>query len=598
MNLKTPQKILVALAVVVCTLGLAAWYALSSIDTNRLARLVITEVKGATGRDLSIKGPVSIKLFPHLAVVAEQVSLSNPSWAADPDMVSAKQVSFDLLWRPLFNHEVAIEKVTFDQVQVVLQAAPTTAKIAGNWVFDSSTSSSQSNQGASPGFGFDLNEMHLNQVSVVYKNAQGSVVDTLLIKRFDGKRVANKNLIDSAFNWNGLPLTLKGSTDLWLPLMDDWGVKPTDFALDLNLGVNKQTAQLQGHINFVPKAAPVLDLTVSSTGIDLQAIQTSLAQGNHATASAKSGASNRVFSSEPIPFNALPQWQGQIKATVGTLVLPSGIKMASFSGTLAATPDDALILKPLSFKLGSGQVIADGQLSTVHGVRPQLDVRGYASGFNFGHLMAQMGKGNLASGGPTQAAFNISGRGTSASALAASANGALQVSVGQASVSNSIVALGGDFLLNVANVINPLRKSSDTSELQCLVAYLPIKNGLIQINQSVGMRTDRLDITLDGQINLGPETLLINIHPKERSGLTTGVNPAGLVQITGTLSHPGMGVNKMGVVKQATGVGLAIVTGGISLVAQNAVGVVSRSSPCDNVLRPWSQVAGGLTTSP
>ena len=598
MNLKTPQKILVALAVVACALSLAAWYAISTIDTKRLVRLVSTEVKAATGRDLSIKGPVSIKLFPHLAVVAEQVSLSNPSWAADPDMVSAKQVSFDLLWRPLFNHQVAIQKVTFDQVQLVLQAAPTTAKVAGSWIFDASTSASQSNQTASPGFGFDLNEMHLNQVSAVYKDAQGTVVDTLMLKRFDGKRVGNKNLIDSAFNWNGLPLTLKGSTDLLLPLIDDWGVKPADFALDLNLGVNKQTAQLQGHINFLPQAAPMLDLTVSSTGIDLQAIQTSLAQGAHRTGSAKSGASNRVFSSELIPFNALPLWQGQIKATVDTLVLPSGIKMDSFSGTMAATPDDALILKPLSFKLGSGLVVADGRLNAMHGARPQLDVRGYASGFNFGHLMAQMGKANLASGGPTEAAFNISGRGTSASALAASANGALQVSVGQASVSNSIVALGGDFLLNVANVINPLRKSSDTSELQCLVAYLPIKNGLIQINQSVGMRTDRLDITLDGQVNLGPESLLINIHPKERSGLTTGVNPAGLVQITGTLTNPQIGINKMGVVKQATGVGLAIVTGGISLVAQNAVGVVSRSSPCDNVLRPWSQVAGGLTTSP
>ena len=125
-----------------------------------------------------------------------------------------------------------------------------------------------------------------------------------------------------------------------------------------------------------------------------------------------------------------------------------------------------------------------------------------------------------------------------------------------------------------------------------------MKNGLVQINQSVGMQTDRLDVTLDGQVNLGSESLRLNILPKERSGLTTGVNPAGLVQITGTLANPSMGINKAGVVKQATGVGLAIVTGGISLLAQNAAGVVSRSSPCDNVLRPWPTVSGGLTATP
>lgn len=598
MNLNVKQRIGLVLALLVGGLLLVAVYALSTIDTTRILRVVGEQVKEGTGRDLTIDGPVSIKLFPHLAVVAEQVSLSNPSWASDANMITAKQVSFDLQWAPLFSKRIEIENITLDQVQLVLQAAPATTKVAGNWVFDSISGNTENNDQASSSFGFDLSGMHLNQASLIFKNSGGAVVDTLLVKDFDNRRVGNQIQLQAVMNWNNLPLTLKGSTDLWVPLIDNWGEKPTDFALDLNLGINKQTAHMMGSIKFSPKSNPVVDLKVNSAALDLQLINATLAQGTKAVVADKSGTSDRVFSAEPLPFYALPVWQGSVKADLGTLTLPDGIKLESFNASITATADDALILKPLSFKIGSGQVSGDSRINAVHSAKPEVMVRGYATGFNFGHVMTQLGKGNLFSGGPTQAAFDISSRGRSASALAASANGALQVSVGQATVSNSLVNLGGDFLLSVANVINPLRKSSDTTQLQCMVAYLPVKNGLVQMNQSVGMQTDRLDLTLDGQVNLGPETMRINIQPKEKSGLTTGVNPAGLVQITGTLSNPSMGINKAGVVKQATGVGLAIVTGGISLLAQNAAGVVSRASPCDNVLRPWPQVAGGLVTSP
>ena len=600
MTLTSKQKIILVLGLLLALLLLLFAYALSTVDTKRILQFVQTQVKSSTGRDLVVKGPVSVKLFPHLAVVADDVSLSNPSWAADANMITAKHVSFDLQWAPLFSKRVEVQNITLDQAQLVLQSAPETTKVAGNWVFDTAATNTQTNTSSSSSYGFDLAAMHLNQASLIYKNAAGTVVDTLLIKDFDNRRVGNQIQLNAVMNWNNLPLTLKGTTDLWLPLIDDWGVKSNDFALDLTLGVNKQTAQVLGHINFAPKSSPLLDIKIKSAALDLQAVTSTLSQASKASAAGAESAhaSNRVFSSAPLPFSTLPLWQGQVQADVGTLTLPDGIKLESFNGAITATADDALVLSPLSFKLGSGHVIADARLNAVHSSKPGLMVRGFATGFNFGHLMTQLGKGNLVSGGPTEAAFNINSRGASVAAMAASANGAAQFSVGPATVSNSFANLGGDFVLSLANAINPLRQNSDTNHLQCLVAYLPIKNGLIPINQSVGMQTDRFDLTLDGQVNLGPETMLINIYPKEKSGLTTGVNPAGLVQIKGTLANPSMGINKTGVVKQAAGVGLAIVTGGISLIAQNAAGVVTRSSPCDNVLRPWSQVAGGLATSP
>ena len=593
MRIKKKLSILLGIALAIVLL---VTYAVSTIDTARIVKVVAGQVKASTGRDLLINGAVSIKVFPRLAVVANDVSLSNASWASDPAMLKAQQVAFSLEWMPLFSKRIQIDNVTITQLQLFLQSAPSAQKVSGNWAV---TASADSNESASSSdFGLDLSEVHLNQLTVSYKNATGQLMDALTAPHLDIVRSGAKVKIDSNVVWSALPLSINGETDSLEVLVNNWGVKPTSFALDLNLGANKQSAQLQGQVQFAPNLSPVVDLKVNSAALDLKTITATLAQGDQSGVAPKTISSNRVFSSQPLPFNALPEWQGQIKATIGTLIMPDGIKLESLNGGITSTADDALVLQPLTFRVGSGHVVADGRLNAVHSSRPALQARGSATGFDFGHVMAQLGKGTLVSGGPTQAAFNVSSQGSSLGALAANANGALQFSVGSATVNNSIVSLGGDFLLTLANAVNPLRKSNDTSQLTCLVAYLPVNKGLVNINQSVGMRTQSLDLTLDGQVNLGTEALNINFQPKERSGLTTGVSAAGLVQVTGTLANPRMGINKAGVVKQAVGVGLAIVTGGISLAAQNAAGVVTRSSPCDNVLHPWHVVAGGLTASP
>ncbi|NCW89073.1 MAG: AsmA family protein, partial [Rhodocyclales bacterium] len=466
MEKSTKKKLGILLGTALTCLLLVA-YAVSSIDTARLAKFVAAQVKASIGRDLSINGPVSIKVFPRLAVVADDVSLSNPSWASDPVMLKAQQVAFSLEWMPLFSQRIQIDNVTIRQLQLFLQDAPASQKLAGNWVMTPSADSKES--ASSSDFGLDLSQLHLNQLAISYKDAAGQPIDSLTATHFDIVRSGAKVKIDGGFNWSGLPLTLNGETDSLEELFSSWGAKPNKFAVNLNLGVNKQTAQVQGTILFTPDNNPVLDLNINAAALDLQAMAASMSQQAQSNVHAKQVTSNRVFSAQALPFNTLPVWQGQLNGSVGALVMPNGMKLESFKGVITATADDALVLQPLSFKIGSGQVVADGRLDGVHAARPQLQARATAAGFDFGHVMAQLGKGNLVSGGPTQAAFNVKTQGGSPAALAANANGALQFSVGAATVNNSIMSLGGDFLLALANAVNPLRKSNATSELTCLV---------------------------------------------------------------------------------------------------------------------------------
>lgn len=182
------------------------------------------------------------------------------------------------------------------------------------------------------------------------------------------------------------------------------------------------------------------------------------------------------------------------------------------------------------------------------------------------------------------------GGGVSPHQLMSRANGVMQFSVGQGKLASQFLNKDGDFVITVINAINPMYKKSNQTILERAVAYLPVNNGIVNIQDSVGIETDRLNITLAGSVNLANEALNISINPKEKSGLTTGVDLGELVKIEGTLLNPQAGVNKAGVVNSAVSIGLDFLTGGISIAAENAKSLATKSQPCKTALHPWSDI--------
>jgi len=177
--------------------------------------------------------------------------------------------------------------------------------------------------------------------------------------------------------------------------------------------------------------------------------------------------------------------------------------------------------------------------------------------------------------------------------LASKANGKFQISVGKATLASTFLNQGGDFVIMVLDAVNPLRKKATTTSLECAVAYLPMHNGLVSIADSVGIETDRLDVLLNGSINLNNELINLNIYPREKSGITLGVDLANLIKLQGTLQNPSVGIDKAAVVKSAVSIGLGFLTGGASILAENAKSMTTKSQPCKAALHPWSDIHAG-----
>ncbi len=112
-------KILKAAGIIVGAVLVLAIVYLMVADLGFLKPRVEAIVSEATGREFRIDGDLSVKVLPSPRVVVEDATLSNPSWATEPEMVRVGHFStsvglWSLLSGPVVVHELNVSDVTVD----------------------------------------------------------------------------------------------------------------------------------------------------------------------------------------------------------------------------------------------------------------------------------------------------------------------------------------------------------------------------------------------------------------------------------------------------------------------------------------------------
>ncbi|MEY4060093.1 MAG: hypothetical protein RL551_1349, partial [Pseudomonadota bacterium] len=302
--------------------------------------------------------------------------------------------------------------------------------------------------------------------------------------------------------------------------------------------------------------------------------------------------SRYVFSDETIPFDSIPRAKGKIVVDVAELGLPKRKPIENLQATLHLD-GSSIDIPNISFQMGKGTANLQVNLSKTNTANPMLMAKGVTKDFTLENLLARLDPSSKVSGGDMKLAFDITASGNSLHQLAANSSGKIQLSINQARMGTNFLNDAGDFVVTLLDSMNPIRKKTSDTVLECAVAYLPINNGQINIANTVGLETDRLDAVLAGSINLKTEAVNLMIDPREKSGLTSGLDLAGLVKMGGTLANPKAGINQAGVVNSAVSIGLGFLTGGVSILAENARSMTSKSHPCRDALHPWADIYPG-----
>ena len=601
---KATKIVLGVLGGIVLLGGLGAWYASATIDPAQLAKLLSSSVKSATGRDLKIEGPISLSVFPKIAVRAERLSLSNASWAQASDMLTLKYIELNIKTLPLMSARVEIDNIELHGVNVYLQA-----NAAGkvNWDLDDGAPASNTpadkvasstDSGDSSFIGIE--KLSLADAQIQYRNALNEE-SNYQVRRLSLERSGNKTALAFSGIYRDLSIDISGKTGLISELLKNWESATVQFPVDLNMVVNKKSLALKGNFKKDPKEDAVLDMMLSSKSFDWPTLASSQNKATSKAGITVSSAENKpvrksspyLFSNESLPFNSLPKLQGKISIDIAELGLPARKPIENLKANMILQ-GNAIDISHLTFQMGKGTADLQMKMANLDGPAPTVQLSGATKDFILESLLARLDPSSKVSGGNMKLALDLQLSGNSLHQMAANSTGKIQVSIDQAKMGSNFLNDAGDFVITVLDSMNPLRKKSSETVVECAVAYLPIHNGQMSIANTVGMETDRLNVVLAGSINLKNEAVNLTIDPKEKSGFTTGLDLAGLVKVGGTLSHPKAMINQAGVVNSAVSIGLGFLTGGASILAENARSLSSKSHPCRDALHPWADIYSGV----
>lgn len=588
---------------VIILVAIGVWYAASMVDPVQLTKLLSSSVKTATGRDLKITGPVNLSFFPGISVSAEGLSLSNPSWASDSDMLTLKRIDLSVKTLPLLSKRIEIGSVKLAGLELFLQK---NGAGKSNWDFSTDASKGPSSAGdnaeTSP-FGDDFVSMESVSITDAHIQYQdpSSGISSYQIQRLSLADSGDKTVVSLNIKIQEQALELSGKMGSLSRLFKQWNVSSAQFPIDLNLTMNGNSVMIKGEVSKNQKTLPVINLTLNSKVIDWPVFGAPPNRPPRALNDVNSVAvahqaqkpqPKYLFSNESIPFDALPKATGEIVVNIGELNLPKRKPIENLQATLQLN-GSVIDIPSLRFEMGKGSADLQIKLSELDTSTPVLTAKGVTKDFTLENLLARLDPGSKVSGGSMKMAFNVKTSGASLHQMASNSNGKIQLSISQARMGTNFLNDAGDFVVTLLDSMNPLRKKTTETVLECAVAFLPINNGQINIAKSVGLETDRLDAALAGSINLKTEAINLTIDPQEKSGLTTGLDLTGMVKMVGTLANPKAGINQAGVVNSAVSIGLGFLTGGASILAENARSMTSKSHPCRDALHPWSDIYPG-----
>jgi uncharacterized protein involved in outer membrane biogenesis len=632
------------LAVLVLVAGAAIYLALRCFDRERIAGPVAEEVRRATGRQIHFDGPIGFRLLPSLAFTLDQVRLANASWGTRPEMIKAAHLELDVALRPLFSRRLLIRRVVLDGVELWLE---TDAKGHGNWVMRGEPRTAQRDEPAPGGqpLAIDLSQAEIRASTISLRDGRTGRTETLVLERVSLQDDGSSEKLDAQLRLRQQPLSIKGSTGKIAQLFSGADKLPLDLTLaiegasvgvkggiglaanagkasiDLDARIRATTAlaklasgelplplplrfsgrlEQDGSHSVLPafklevggqavagKAQfdasgkrPRLELAARADAFDLGALWPTPAKPT--AGAARPPRAGRLFGDERLPLPALPALDASVDLVVAKLGLPGKPPLSAVHAALTLA-DGQITLQPLAFALGSASVDAAATLRLPAGGVPVLSLHLRSGGITLQEWLALTGASRAVSGGRTELRLDLAASGASPHQLARSLDGELRLEVGRARLSGD---LGGDLFTRILDSVNPFYRQDHGSSVICAAARLPIRQGAIVVDRSIAVESEKINVVVAGNIDLGAETVDLAIRPAIKEGVGVGAaSLAQLVKLSGSLSNPGIGVNLEGAVREGVSIGAAVATGGLSLLGERMLRDRVDPHPCVAAMR-------------
>ncbi|HEY2818470.1 MAG TPA: AsmA family protein [Casimicrobiaceae bacterium] len=567
--------------------------AVATVDLHAVIGPVQARVKAATGRDLAINGPIDLKLSLEPKVVFSDVTFSNVAGSKIADMVRAKRIEAQVRLLPLLSRRFEVVEVTLTDPVIVLE---TDAQGHANWDFGprsgaaAATPASATSTAAAGAFG--VGNFAIDNGTVMYVDgASGKttrvVIDHLAIQARNGDAPVRAEFrgkvgdIALSLTGNLGPLDALRAGKWPYPVEANGTVDDKPFSITTKLAVQGDTIQLddldltfasfkaQGHVAVASaNGRKRYTFELIAPAVALADVPVPIVTAPAATAPRP--ASKFIFSDEPLPIDALKAFDADGHLTMAGLTLKNGAKVSNVDVSLSLRDGKLEVSKWQAGALG-GTLAGSFALDATHAQAPTMATRMTGRNLDLAVILAAVGTPRQTRGGATTLDVHITAHGLSPHAWASSATGTFFARVGPTTLVNTKLNL--DHALDqLAQALNPFREGDASTELECAVVRLPLKDGIAHVDRSLAIDSKKVSVSASGTLDFRSETLDLALHPLIKQGIPIDIpQVAQLVRFKGPFEHPGVSIDAAGSAAVVAKIGAAISTGGLSMLGTSLI---------------------------
>ncbi len=647
-------KWILAAVVAVIAGGLVTVYAvLSSLDFEQYRGTIEDLAKQATGRELTIAGPIDVKISLTPAVTAEDVTFGNAPWGSRPEMVKLKRFELESALIPLLSGEVEVKRLVLVEPDILIESD---AEGRSNLDFEGGAGTATEPSDAKSAQVLDrvrvIDEVLLQGARVQIRDGVSGATHSVDLDSLDLQKNVDVDAVKvaAAGRYNGVDFQVDGAT---APLRRLWS---GPFALKLTTRVAGAAVTLDGVI-AQPMTGQGIDLAVDAEGAqlaDLGAVTAteipdlggydlslrltqegdayklsdiaaklgdsdlsgeatlSLAGARPALTGgfvsrqldlrpfiaegSGGGEGSALFSDAPLPFDLLGIADAELTYRAEKVRLRGQVEASNLD--LRITLDEGrLDLDPVSAELWGGRLEAQLNLEAAQ-PSPTTTATVKLVNLDYGRLLRESGIEEQVTG-TLDGDLRLTGRGRSMRAIAASLTGHSEILSKEGILDSDSLNL---MATGLNDVLGPLFGGDRAIRLNCMVSRFGFVDG-IGSSEALVVDTSAFTLSGGGIVNLKNETLSLTFDTASRQA-----NLASLAvpfDVAGPITSPSVTPDTMGTavgIAKAAGVWINPVVGLAVLIGNRVAGdLAADKNPCVAALEQAAQAkasgkeSGGLT---
>jgi uncharacterized protein involved in outer membrane biogenesis len=651
--MKIRIKWVLSAAVTLAVASVAAGYAiLSSYDVDDLRGVIESEAEAATGRTLTIGGPISLDISWSPNIAIEYVSFGNTPWGVWPEIFSIRRLEVQVGLLPLLGGNIEIQRLIAIEPSILLE---TNDQGDGNWVLaQTDTAESESAPPiAIPAF----HRIEIRGGHAIFRNGRSGQEILIELERLDASADTpdSPSKVSFAGSYNDVPFSGDGQFASRAQLLSG-----TQIPLDVELKLGPNTVKLAGEIADLAAAKgldlafeaagasladigpllsedlpplgpyrfggrlsdtengikiaglavklgnsdlagnatidlskdrPVIDATLNASALDLRDFVGRDSETD-STAPQDGGAAkadSRIFSDEPLPLQALRTFDARVNLSASQVQADEKTNISDLALRLDLTNGR---LKVSDLRAGfSGGDVSGGASLDVFAERPPLALDLAVKNFNYGHFL--LGR-DVTDGvqGTLEAELTLRAAGQSLHAWAQSMNGYVSLVGGEGRVRNDLLQATGAGLIDM---LSGWREGNNDLKLNCVVMRLPVKDGVME-TEAVLIDTEAVTVGVDGEVDLGAETLDLKVTPQAKQ--TSLMSLAVPLRVGGDLSDPSVAPDALGSaigVAKIAGMFINPLAAGALIIAGSGL---TDQNPCVAAIESKAKPAGPAPSQP